>query len=359
MNVVFGGIRSFFGVFLIGVVVVVPPLTGEEPAGESFGIYAMNIEPGYHALGFSFLNPALARATVGSSGASGGILALGAEAAGAVGHWLATHTGALFLEVVGSPGGGSGEPSGHRFEIDEKATRAALAAGEDVVLDLKSPWNTWVGADLAGCEVEIIPHQTLGQLLPPETLHADMSFSRADQAQLFRDGVFQSYYVLGEAGSFADWRKVGGVSSGSMSGLVIHPGEGVYFVRSKQSQGALSLAFAGRVRQGPFAQPLSAGINFIAEGHPKTRSFVGRNALRGSFTGGFNFKQADQAQIPEGKGYVKDYLASDCDSFSQWIEFGGNYASQNDTPVFDFRHAVFLNRNLPDPAYRLAAPWLN
>ncbi len=337
-------------------------LHAQAPPPESYGIYTMTFEPGYHALGFSLLNPAIAQATVGSVADLGGDrVGAQVEAAG-LAPWLESHDGEIFLEVLAVPQGGEASLLAHRFEVDESATRAGLAGGvaTTLVLESNSPWNTGgSAASLAGCLVEITPHRTLAQQLPPELLHPDFSFSKADQVQVFRDGSFETYFVLGEIGSFAEWRRVGGVSDGSMSHLVLHPGEGVYFVRSRKSPGAVELTFSGRVRQGGFVQPLVEGVNFIAEGHPYTRTFVERNALGGTFTGSFSFNQADQVQVPDGKNYDKYYLASDGGSYSEWFLFGGDNSPQSNAPVFDFRRAVFMERNLPDPHYRLEAPWLN
>lgn len=324
----------------------------------------MTFDRGYHALGFSLLNSVVERAVVQSGASSAGFgLALEPAAAQRIAnHLINAPDDELFVEVVAPPVDGGGSPAaqlGHRFEIDEVASRTSLAGGV-LALEGASPWTTWSGAvDLAGWKIEVVPHLTLAQLFPPDRLHGSFSFSSADQVQLLRGGEFESYYVLGDNETFAEWRRVGDIAAGSTDGLVIHPGEGLYFVRSDEAPGPIVLTFSGRVRQGPFVQPLEAGITFVAEGHPKTRTFVDRNALGGSFTGSFTFKDADQVQVPEGGGYDKFYLVSDGATFAQWVQFGGDFSSENATPVFDFRRAVFIKRMLPDPGYRLEAPWLN
>jgi hypothetical protein len=230
-------------------------------------------------------------------------------------------------------------------------------------LDLLARGTTDVRlSGLEGYTAEVMPHLVLAEAFPPAKLHADYSFAKADQVQVFNGSSFDTYYVLGQDGVFAEWRKVGAVGSGSQDLRPVFPGEGVFFKRAAAADGggAVELLLSGRVREHPFVLPLQPGLNFVTGGHPAETSFADRDALPGSFTGSFTFSSADQVSVhhPDG-GYSKYYLIDDGAGFVRWVRFGGSFSSENSTPVFDFRRATFISRAKPDPTYKLDVPWLN
>jgi len=158
-----------------------------------------------------------------------------------------------YIEVVGHRDGSSSTALGHRFEIDEPATKAQ-SAGKIVLGD--SHLNTLEKNSLAlivGHRVVVRPHWTLAGIFGTGTsspLNSSVNPAEADQVYFSTAKGLSVFYFRG--GVSPQWRSL---ASGPVNqdGAIIPPGVGVFFKRQKN---AATFTVVGEVRAGGALIPL-------------------------------------------------------------------------------------------------------
>ena len=191
---------------------------------------------------------------------------------------------------------------GHRFELDETATRART---DHALVAETSGLNTrgLPKADLAGATLEIRPHLTI-PFWAQDTIERRVIYGGE------RSETFQFYLPSPEGGTLS---VVPSVSAGGLTGwldqnslrpvptgqLLIPPGSGVG-VKFGQRSG-LAVGLTGESRKTPVAKPLSAGFNFAAYPYPHDmRLGLDWGGPSSGFRGATSPRGADRIEICVG-----------------------------------------------------------
>ncbi|MGI9242761.1 MAG: hypothetical protein ACR2RV_18335 [Verrucomicrobiales bacterium] len=323
-------------------------------SSKPIGYYQLDLDVGYQTVGVSVVNPALFGSWIGSSTAT---TITSSDTTADIGA-LMDETRAHYLEVVGGPSGAADPLVGQRFEVDVSATVAAGTADGVIVLEMDAETTTWVNDPpqvpttapaLSGYRFELRAHVTLGQIFDPTLLYGSNSFAEADQIQVFNGSGFTIYYVLGDNSSFAQWTKQSGGDFSSNDKLPIAPGQGLVYKRSPQSSGKITLRVKGVARTTPFVQTMGAGFNFLSEPFPTSNSPEGRGAYPGAFN------DQDSLQIYDGSGFTTYTLYSDGIETHLWLD--SQFGNQNESKIFDYRRAVFVELDQPALGYRVEPPY--
>ena len=240
---------------LLGVLIALGTVASGQTGSQPVGVISYSVgENSTIAIGMPLLRPAVVAGSVAA--VNGATLVL---AAGTAEQAVSLADGeSYYVEVVASASGASAAMVGHRFEVDEVATRAATAG--KVVLDLGSPLNTAGAAAVAGLtdyRIVVRPHWTLASLFgsgATAKLNAALSASAADQV-LAWDGLGFSVYYL-RSGATPQWRNVA-TGTANQDGAILPPGTGLYLRRRASvlafSQG-LGLASPSSCRCSPSRQ---------------------------------------------------------------------------------------------------------
>jgi hypothetical protein len=213
-----------------------------------------------------------------------------------------------FAEVVGHADNQT-TLVGHRFEIDEDATRAAAAG--TLVLDLGSAHNTGpssVAGGLGNYRIAVRPHWTLAALFGTGTgakVNAAASAATADQVLAWNGAGFSVFYL--RSGETPQWRNI---STGPVNqdGAIIPPGTGVYL---RRRAGEFSLRIAGEVRTNAFVRPAFGASQLVANAFPtgSTPTDWKLNAGTG-LTAGTSPANSDQLLTWSGNAFSMYYLRS-------------------------------------------------
>jgi len=177
-----------------------------------------------------------------------------------------------YVEVIGGTG------LGHIFDITGFTANTVTLAEQTLegLCSLTAPFNTLVTVpDLAGSQVIIREHRTIGDLFPATELDesdaqiAGTGFTRgadaASAANLYRwnrETNALAIYYLSLAG---DWLNTNG--GGVVNDFILPPGEGI-FVHDLEGATSFDLVQTGDVRLNQLAVPLKAGLNFVASAAP-------------------------------------------------------------------------------------------
>jgi len=214
-----------------------------------------------------------------------------------------------YMEMV------SGDHIGHIFDISSfTATTITLAIDADLCA-LAAPFSsrTDVPATLAGDEIVIRAHKTLGELFPidnPATTPAVEGFATGANMEvagkLLRydrsTGGISVYYATPDE----NWTAV--IGGTTATDLVLPPGEGI-FVHNLTGQADYSILQMGEARVTQLAVPLKAGYNFIAPGHAVVDQSIDSGTTNSrlmnadnsggkfTFTGSGARSRADQLQL--------------------------------------------------------------
>jgi len=233
--------------------------SGGAPVGAmtySFSEYATK------SMGVPLLRPGVVTRVVES--VAGAKLRLAGEDGGS--GTLPAGTDAFYLEVLGHTDGTTTTWAGHRFELDEAATRAA-AVGE-VVLDVTSVLNTAPQAAFAGLpsyRVAVRPHWTLATLFGTGVgakFNAAASVATADQVLAWNGAGFSVYYL--RSGEVPQWRNIA-TGPTNQDGAIVPPGLGIYV---KRQAGALTISVVGEVRTNRFVRASYAASQLLASAFP-------------------------------------------------------------------------------------------
>lgn len=272
------------------------------------GFVKVELNPGLQAVGLPMVKPAVASGLVASN--DGSSVTMSADVA-------ALPAGEYYLEVVS--GEGTAPWVGDRFDVTS-------ASGAVVSIDTASERNTVAlsSVDLTGYSVVIRPHWKLSEVFPPNEM------TEGDQVQLFNSGT----------GGFETVALESDIFTGELAwtqDLVISPGMGFFY----QNAGvASSVSNLGEVRTNNFRQPLDAGLNFVAEGHPVDNSPTSR-----MLTADNGFEAGDQIQIfnSDTGGFNTVTLEEDI--------FTGELAWTSDADIFAPNSAVFILKGSQDSSY--------
>lgn len=180
---------------------------------------------------------------------------------------LPSDTASYYLEVLGHVDGTTLTMVGHRFEIDEAATRAVAKAGV-VVLDSASRFNTAPAAAIASLvnhRVTVRPHWTLASLFGTglgARFNAAASVATADQVLAWDGSAFTVYYL--RSGDVPQWRNIA-TGPANQDDAIVPPGVGVYV---KRQAGTVSLSIVGEVRTNRFVRAPYVGAQLLAAAYP-------------------------------------------------------------------------------------------
>jgi hypothetical protein len=216
-----------------------------------------------------------------------------------------------YAEVVGHSTAASSDYIGHRFELDEQASRVAQTGK---VFVSNTPYNTLDSSSLSqilGHRITIRPHWTLATVFgtgSSAALNAANSPAEADQVYFATaKGLTVFYFRKGNDGSTPQWRSLSG-GAGNQDGAIIPPGVGVFFKRQGNS-GIFTVT--GEVRSTRFVRSPVASGQLLVSGFPVSASpadlrLVGTSGL----TAGTVATAADQLLRWNGGSFESFFLQS-------------------------------------------------
>jgi protocatechuate 3,4-dioxygenase beta subunit len=217
------------------------------------------------------------------------------------------------LEILNGPLGG------HRFGLDP-------VGSADTTLRLVpgSPFTTTVPLDglLGGADAVIRELWRINDVLPPTRFMADGDPDAGDNALLFENGQWRSFYAVStnEGTVWADATTALPTDSGANKYL--DPAQALFVVRRG---GALSTVIAGQVRTTPFAMPLKLGYNLVGAVFPGVQTISDRGMDNTDvFRGHAESTRADQillwrGDFAPGKNGYQSYFFLDLEQpFQFW-----------------------------------------
>lgn len=309
------------------------------------GFTKFSFPTGRKAVGVNLLNPALVTAQVSANSTT----ALTLSGISNVGSLLATGT-SYYVEIVG---GTSSTYVGDRVDVDTTATIAA--SNGTVVLTSTGEGNTIgaLSADLlVGYRVVLRKHVTIGQVFGTKgntPMQGAASSSAADQILFYRNGSFETYYLLRNGtGTVEQWVKVGGGST-NCDNTVIYPGTGVIVNRVGATTAEVTVI--GDVRSNSLAKPLVAGYNLVANGFPVDESPASRlMTYANGFTGSTSSTSADRILTIQPSGSFETYylLRNGTGTVEQWTKVGGGSTNHNTTALFNWDGATLIYKMSAD-----------
>lgn len=314
-----------------------------------YGAVMFTIEPGYNPIGITFVNQHVDAGLISSN--TGTVITVSA-AANNIGSKLDSEK-SYYLEITGR---GDGEPSayeGDRFEL--AVTSTISSANNTITIDTAFSGNTIPGAlpNLAGCTYVIRPHLTIKQVFGTgETakLNGTNSQTTADKVHLYPSGSssFVTYWYA-KAGSVDQWRQ-GSTPSDSVR---ILPGTGVFVQRLEQT--STDVIIAGAIRTNHFAQPLTAGLNFVAEGRPLASSPSSRQMLDTGATpwnGTNSVTTADRIIMWDGETWNDVYWYAKAGAINDWLNTAtGTAGRYKDEAFLAHTESYFIFRQQAAPEY--------
>lgn len=311
------------------------PAQSQQPANH-YGIYQINLRPGLQRIGIPVQSESLfsgeitafsgAELSTDSTLSVGGLLPEGSE---------------FYVEIVWGLGDKASH-IGHRFEVDETATRVSTTPGR-IAIDLSSGLNTTATLpELSQCYLELFPHLTLGQVFPPSQLRASQNPLEADKVQMLVAGHFETYFLLANPDGISEWRNLASVASRNMNSIALPPGMGLFFHRAANE--TTTISFAGRIRSQPFTQVLSPSWNFLSGGFPRNLSPREGGLVQEGVGTGANFAEADQLHLANGSNDYPRYYPITNTGAREWRRLGGGAESINDLAILDFRRGTLFRR---------------
>jgi hypothetical protein len=314
------------------------------------GFTKFSFPTGRKAVGVNLMNSQTISDTVASNTASS-ITLSGTSNAGS----LLSAGAAYYVEVVA---GSSSTYVGDRMDVDTAAT--ITAANNTLVLSATGEGNTFgtLAADtLSGYRIVVRKHVTIGQVFGTKgntPMQGGTSSSAADQILFYRNGAFETYYLLrNPTGTIEQWVKVGG-GSASCDNTVIYPGTGLIVNRVGASQA--DVTFVGGVRTNALAKPLTAGYNLVSNGFPVDQTPAARlmTAANG-FTGSTSSGTADRVLLLQASGSFDTYylLRNASGSIEQWTKVGGGSTNYSSATLFGWAGAALIYKMNPDSSHVL------
>ena|GEM_PF-1445921 len=257
------------------------------------------------SVGVPLVRPAVAAGIVESVD-SGGITIVNGEGTPQTFTRNLLEGSSYYLEVVSHRDGSSSTALGHRFEIDESATKAQ-SAGKVVLGD--SHLNTLEKSNLAiivGHRVVVRPHWTLAGVFGTGTassLNSAINPAEADQVYFSTAKGLSVFYF--RDGVSPQWRSLA-TGPVNQDGAIIPPGVGVFFKRQKNGA---TFTVVGEVRAGRFVRsPVSSG-QLIVSGFPVSASLADLRLLAvAGLTSGATAEVADQVFRWDGAAFEGFFL---------------------------------------------------
>ncbi|MES2477264.1 MAG: carboxypeptidase regulatory-like domain-containing protein [Verrucomicrobiota bacterium] len=298
------------------------------------------------------------------SGVSGQTLDFSGSAGGEdLGALLSS--GSYYLEVT------SGDNEGQRFDVVSGTVDQLTIATDAHLFENAAPFNTRLGApvaNLVGDTVVLRRHWTLGELFPPNGFGATGNPTTADQIQIFANGAWSFYWLYDNGVVPPRWVRSGDNSYTNRDGMVIPPGQGLFF---NNRSVATSLLAYGEVRSNDFVRPLAVGSNLLAGGYPIDQSAAangGRNMIPGQgFFGSRDIATADTFYAWRGDstlgatGYDSWFLNDNAPRLPhvvKWVKIGdASLTSRNAELLLLGNRSVFLRSSSGSAGYTAPAPW--
>ena len=241
-----------------------------------------------------------------------------------------------YLEII------SGPQAGHRLDLE-------TITGTACILLTDSPGTTLPAsamAGLAGTTVSLRPHCTLGTVFDPARFQGSTIPANADQVLFYTSSGYSTYWLY-TLGSTHYW-VLSGAPVASMNDTLIQPGTGVMLQLASATPAPLLVT--GSVRTTPFAHPLVAGYNLIANPWPldATPAQAGLNTPACVAT--TSFATADQLQLWRGdvssaaSGYAGYWLFLHPGQLIPiWVSMSdASLNSQNNANLLHAGRAVFI-----------------
>jgi len=289
-----------------------PRLQAQENAG-----YSMTLDKNLELVGVPLQHPALASGLVT------------AVQTGPIIQWTPSFTDTpfgtalvsgteYFAEVVGP----TTHPwLGHRFELDESATRARK---DHALVPSNSAWNTKgpINSSLVGTTIEVHPHLTVPNLIDETLLGRVQSGGENPKSfQFFLPfpGLTTLSAQVNLSGSTLLWKELASGRPLRSDQLILPPG--LSFGLKFGERRGLSRGFTGVVRKVPCPVPLQKGTNYISYPFPKDLRLgldwgTPGNGLR--VASGGNAAQADKIILLDGVTALTYGLCQTKQGF-QWL----------------------------------------
>ena len=267
-------------------------LQGQETAG-----YSLTLEKDLELVGVPLQHPALA---------SGAVTAV---QSGPIIQWTPSFTDTSFgsalvsgseyyAEIVGP----TTHPwLGHRFELDEAATRLR---SDHALVPSSSVWNTKgsVDASLAGATIEVHPHITVPYLADDTLLRRTQSGGENPKSfQFFLPfpGLTSLSAQVSLSGNSMLWQQSNSARPLRSEELILPPGSS--FGLKFGDRRGLSRGFSGIVRTAPCAAPLQKGHNSVSYPFPRDlRLGIDWGSSLEGFKSGSTPKGLDRIELCQG-----------------------------------------------------------
>ena len=264
-----------------------------------------------------------------------------------------------------------GANEGHRFDIVSASGSIITLATDTNLYSAGAPFNTLTGslpASLAGDQIVIRRHWTLGEMFPPSGFGATADRNTADQVQLFANGQWIIFWLYDDGVLPARWVKTGDNTYADQGASVIPPGQGLFF---NNRTAAISILAYGEVRENDFVRPIAQGSNLIAGGYPVDQSptaIEGRSmTTTAGFFGSRDIATADTFYVWDGdatpgtSGYSSYFLNNNAPrvpSVIKWVKIGDSSLLSRDAEILLKGDAsVFLRSKNGLNGYTAPTPW--
>jgi len=237
-----------------------PCLQGQETAG-----YSITLEKDLELVGVPLQHPALSSGPVTAVQSASMIQWTPSFTDTSFGSALVS--GSEYYAEVVSP---TNHPwLGHRFELDEAATRPRI---DHALVVASSPWNTKGPIDrtLVGATIEVRPHITLPYLVDDTLLRRIQSGGENPKSFQFFLPFAGSASLAAQAnmsGGKLLWQELTTARTLRPEELVLPPGSS-FGIKFGDRRG-LSRGFSGLVRTTPCPAPLQKGYNYVSYPFPR------------------------------------------------------------------------------------------
>ena len=258
--------------------------------GTPVGWQQMTLHTGTQSFGLNFTHDALFTGTITSATASTVTLSEQVALAAAM-----NPAQQYYLEII------SGPQAGHRLDLE-------TLTGTECILLTDSPGTTLPASalpalpglsglsGLSGATVSLRPHWTLGTVFDPARFQGSTIPTSADQVLFYTTTGYSTYWLYA-LGSTRYW-VLSGSAQTSANNTLIPPGVGVLLQLASATPAPLLTT--GSVRTTPFAHPLLAGYNLIANPWPLDTTPAQAGLSTPVCVATTSFATADQLQLWKG-----------------------------------------------------------
>ncbi len=265
-----------------------------------------------------------------------------------------------------------GANEGHRFDIVSASGSSITLATDTDLHAASAPFNTLTGAlpaSLAGDQIVIRRHWTLGEMFPPSGFGATADRNTADQVQLYANGQWIIFWLYNDGTNPARWVKTGDNTYADQGAAVIPPGQGLFF---NNRTAPTSILAYGEVRTNDFVRPISLGSNLIAGGYPVDQSPTATEGREMTTTAGFfgsrdiatadTFYVWDGDTTPGSSGYSSYFLNNNAPrvpSVIKWVKVGdSSLLSRGAETLLKGDASVFFRSKNGLNGYTVPTPWI-